>query len=274
MEKAAQSAGLDMTEGSLVITGLAFDSKPVASWRLRVRNPYTATGRFEARLRKTTRLGFFKAAREGEYVLTDLGRNTARQMLKAAYEAMAKLKPMPKADLERLAELLDRLVEASLAAQEPPGKWCITLSRKLDPGDAASALTRVEQHLSDLAAYRDDAHLAAWQPSGLSGAAWEALTFIWRGEARTLDDLCQKLERRGHARDGYAEALNDLLLRSLVTEEAGSYAATKKGQKLRQNAEALTDRYFYAPWKRLKPAEVNEVHALLARLRDGLKRTA
>jgi len=99
------------------------------------------------------------------------------------------------------------------------------------------------------------------------------LTFIWRGEAKTLDDLCQKLERRGHSREDYAEALNDLVQRSLVAEDAGAYTVTKQGQKLRQNAEALTDRYFYAPWKRLKQAEADELISLLAKLRDGLPRS-
>ena len=273
MEKAAQETELDKSEYGLLITALTFDPQPIASWRLRVRNPYTAAGRYEARLRKASRLGFFKAAHEGEYVLTEMGRNTARRMLDAACEAMAKLKPMPKAELERIAELMRRLVEACLAADEPPGKWSLTLSRKLDPGDAAAALVRIEQYISDLAAYRDDAHLAAWQPNGLSGAAWEALTLLWRGEARTLDDLCRKLERRGQSRDNYAEAANDLVQRSLVAEDTGVFAVTKQGQKTRQNAEALTDRYFYAPWKRLKPAEADELRALLAKLRDGLKRS-
>ena len=147
MEKVAQDAGLDAPERSLLITALAFDPQPVASWRLRVRSPYTATGRYEERLRKASRLGFFRAAREGEYVLTELGRNTARRLIDAAYEAMAKQKPMPKADLERLAVILGRLVEACVAVKEPPGKWSLTLSRKTDPGDTTPALVRVEQYL-------------------------------------------------------------------------------------------------------------------------------
>jgi hypothetical protein len=98
---------------------------------------------------------------EGAYRLSESGKRGAECVLDAAYKKMAMLQPLPSAELERLAGLLRRLVMSCLEAPEPPGKWCITHSRKTDPGDQASGLVRVDQFLSDLAAYRDDAHLAA-----------------------------------------------------------------------------------------------------------------
>ena len=42
-------------------------------------------------------------------------------------------------------------------------------------------LPYAEQALSCLAAYRDDAHLSAWRPSGLSAPALEARRFVGDG---------------------------------------------------------------------------------------------
>jgi DNA-binding MarR family transcriptional regulator len=86
-----------------------------------------------------------------------------------------------------------------------------------------------------------------------------------------LDELCQKLERRGHSRDVYAQALDDLIRRGWISEEADKYRVTQKGQVLRQEAEDKTDRYFYAPWACLSKHESEELRDLLTQLRDGLR---
>jgi DNA-binding MarR family transcriptional regulator len=270
MDKAAKQAGLGPTEYGVLMTALTLDPTSVASWRLRVRGPYTAAGRYEERLRKAAQLGYLKATREGEYRLTELGRRTVRNIMDAAYKAMSRLAPMASADLDRLALLSRRIVDASEAAPEPPGKWSIHLSRRLDPGEGAHVVVRIDHSLSDLNAYRDDSHLAAWRSYDLSGAAWEALTNIWRDEAKSLDALVQSLERRGHSREDYAEALNDLVQRGLITEGSAAYRVTKQGQKLRQEAEDKTDEYFYAPWQRLSSREITDLRRLLRQLRDGL----
>jgi predicted transcriptional regulator len=268
MDKVARQAGLEPAEYGVLLAARTLEPKLVASWNLRVRGPYTAAGRYEERLRKAAVLGHLKAVHEGEYRLTELGRRTVQHILDAANKAMSRLDPMPPADLDRLDALVSRLVDASLQAPEPPGKWCINLSRRLDSGQQAHPVVRIDQHLSDLSAYRDDSHVAAWRPSELDAKAWEAFTCIWRGDARSLDDLFQKLERRGHSREDYDEALNDLVQRSLVKEDAGSetYQITRQGQTLRQKAEDTTDTYFYGPWKVLGNGDVEELRGLLERL--------
>jgi len=124
--------------------------------------------------------------------------------------------------------------------------------------------------LSDLAAYRDDAHLASWQPHPIEGHAWEAFTYLWRGEAITLDGLYQKLERRGYSRDEYRQAVEDLMKRGWVAERAEGYQVTTLGKEIRQTAEETTDRYFYAPWSCLSQEETKDLRTLLIRLRDCL----
>ena len=270
MERTAQQHGLAPAEYGVLLVALMFAPHPVAVWNLRLRGPYTSAGRYDERLRQAARLGYFKVPHEGEYRLTDLGQRTAQRLLDAASRAMSRLAPVPGAESHRLAELLHRLVVASAAAPEPPGTRNLSLSRRLDPDEKANVIVRLDQSFSDLNAFRDDSHLAAWQPCGLNAIAWEALTFAWRGEAHTPDELFAKLPNRGHSRDDYAQALADLAARGLAKADSGTYALTRKGQALRQKAEEQTDQYFYAPWKVLSEGEVDELSSLLEQLRGGL----
>jgi hypothetical protein len=139
---------------------------------------------------------------------------------------------------------------------------------------AIPPLPYVEQAISCLAAYRDDAHLAAWQPSGLSATALEALTFLWRGEAGSLDALCERLAHRGHQRQIYSQALAELRKRGFIEGPDSAPQVTEAGRAFRNQVEADTDRYFFAPWACLDDAEKAELADLLTRLRDGLRESA
>ncbi|HEX6384696.1 MAG TPA: hypothetical protein VF177_08510 [Anaerolineae bacterium] len=272
MEETAAAAGLERPAWFLLLPTLIFEPEPVSADRLRVRMPYNAGQYYHEGLATLANRGMLAAGSENEYRLTGKGRETVQHIIEAAYTRMAGLEPMPLADLERLAALLRRLVEASVAAPEPPGKWSICLSRRTDLGEDAAVVIRIDQYLSDLAAYRDDAHLAAWRPYGISGPAWEALTLLWRGEAGTLDGLYQKLEWRRYTRAVYAEALEDLVGRGWIVTEAGHYWTTVRGRTIRQEAEEVTDHYFYAPWSCLNEGESLALEGLLTQLRDGLRR--
>lgn len=47
---------------------------------------------------------------------------------------------------------------------------------------------------------------------------------------------------------------------------------TAEGKRIREEAEALTDKYFFAPWSCLIESEMGELSSLASQLRDGLKR--
>ncbi|MDP2976702.1 MAG: hypothetical protein Q8N45_10895, partial [Anaerolineales bacterium] len=74
------------------------------------------------------------------------------------------------ADSQRIALLLCRIVEKSLETPPPPDTWSICLSYKLMP-ETEPPLPYIEQAVSCLNGYRDDAHLAAWKPGGLDAPA-------------------------------------------------------------------------------------------------------
>lgn len=250
-----------------------FAPAPISVERLAVRGPYTSPSVVASRLAESARLGLLTPAGPGEYYLTENGWAAARRIFQAAYKSMAPLHPVPQAGLQRLASLLQRIVEAVQLAPEPPGKWSFRLSRRIDPGGDAPPLIWIDQYLSDLNAYRTDAHLAVWRPYNITGAGWEAFTCLWRGTARTLDEVCEQLAYRGHGRETYAAALHDLVLRGWLTEEAGAYTVTEAGRAVRDQAEAATERAFFAPWRCLDEQETEELRKLLAGVRDGLAQT-
>jgi DNA-binding MarR family transcriptional regulator len=160
------------------------------------------------------------------------------------------------------------VVQASLAAPEPAAKPTLLTSRHTDPGSGAAPAARIDQYLTDLLHYRDDAHQAAWQPVGVSGPAWEILTLIWRGEAQTIEELRARLERRGHTAEAYSQYLHGLIGRGWVAEQSGRFEITDAGRALREQAEETTNRLFYAPWAGLTERELEELRGLLVHLRD------
>jgi hypothetical protein len=158
-----------------------------------------------------------------------------------------------------------------MAAPEPASKWSIGYSRRTDLGDRVHPLVRIDQYLTDLNAFRDDAHLTAWQSYGFSAPAWEALAYIWRGEAETLGQLLEKLEPRGHSLAAYQAAVQELVSRGWVGEDDGVYRLTEPGRTQRQQAEYTTERLFSAPWSCLNQEDTDSLQALLAQLCAALK---
>jgi hypothetical protein len=275
MQAAARQAGLPEGEWrSWLITALLFDPQPISPARLRIRSPYTSPRLYSERMGRAVRQGFLVALgnHDEEYTLTEPGRQAAEEVVGALVLAIASLQPLPPADIDRLVGYLGELVQASLASPEPPGKFCLHLSRNLDPGTGAAPLVRLDQYGSDIAAYRDDAHLASWQPLAVEGHAWEAFTVIWNGDGDSLENLVKKLEpRRGYNREEYALALEDLEHRGWIIESGRKYSLTNSGLLVRQTAEKTTDAYFYAPWTVLGHEETQDLRQLLVRFKAGLE---
>jgi hypothetical protein len=269
IERIITESGLDGGTWWVPLAALTFDPETTTIARFQVRDPYTAADAYLTRLIAAAEKGYLAEARPGEYRLTDMGQVEAHRFVQELRAAMVEADPLPEADSERLINLLDRLVQACLNTPPPPGTWSISLSHKLMP-EASPPLPYIEQAISCLAAYRDDAHLAVWQPSGLSATALETLTFLWRGEADSLDALCERLAHRGHPRQMYAQALVELRERGLIEGPDSAPQVTGAGQPFRDQVEADTDRYFFAPWTCLDDAEKAELADLLTRLRDGL----
>ena len=179
--------------------------------------------------------------------------------------------PAPGDTIIKLAHYMDQLVRSCLNTQPPPDIWSIRLSNRLMP-PIDSPIPFIEQSFSCLAAYRDDAHLAAWQASGLTATAMEALTYIWRAQVDSLDGLVEHLAQRGHHRQVYVDAVSELRKRIYVTSAQGRLHITQTGQHFRDQVESDTDQYFFKPWSVLKDPATKELERLLLKLRDELRR--
>lgn len=71
--------------------------------------------------------------------------------------------------------------------------------------------------------------------------------------------------------DDHTLALDELRRRGFVEGPADALRLTDAGQRFRDEIEAETDRYFFAPWGCLSEAEKAIMTDLLTRLRDGLR---
>jgi predicted transcriptional regulator len=256
----------------MVLSARRLEPDLISNVRLGIRAPYSNPVYFETLLSGVAEAGMLSAQGNGEYALTEQGRKALHESEDAFYRRLGELDVLPVEDLERMEGLLEKVVEASLEALEPASKWALTTTRRGHPSQEYPPLARIDQRLDDLGGFRDDAHLAAWQPYDVSGQAWEAFTFIWRGDASTAEELPEKLPFRGYSAEAYTEALGGLMGRGWVERTAEGYRLTEKGNGVRQDAEDATDRIFFAPWACLDVNERNQLGNLLARLRDGLRR--
>lgn len=132
----------------------------------------------------------------------------------------------------------------------------------------------IEQAISCLSAYRDDSHLAAWRFTKLSATALETLSYLWRNEAGSLDEICEKLTSRGHPRQTYERALADLRERDFIDGPDTRLQVTNRGRLFRNEMEEDTNRFFFAPWKVLSFLEKTDMAGLLIRMKQGLQTQA
>jgi len=176
-------------------------------------------------------------------------------------------------NLRKLAILLKQIVTANYAAAEPPQKWAI-LKRFRVADNSSPWLAQLREYLMDLFAYRDDSHLSASHPHfGQAGIVWSVLGSVWSGSAVNAVQMTESMAFRGYDADDYDVAIQAAVEIGWLesAESPGTFRPTPTGRELREQAEALTNEYFFHPWSALKPEELEELHSLLAKLRDQLR---
>ncbi len=270
MQQAAQDMGLNDVPGwfhLILATGIA--PEPISPARLGVRNPYTSPGRFAEHLSGLAERGYLApAGGVDQYLPTQKAHQTIDHYLEKQRAELAKLDDvLPMADMERIETLWLRLIHSIAGLNQPEIPSFLDVRKRSVPAELPLS-ERLVRYQSASGAFRDDAHSAAWRPHNINGHAWEIFTYIWRGEDRSE----QLLQARAYRVEDDEAAVQDLLQRGWIeaADEDGKYQATEAGKKLRQEVEDLTDKYFYSAWSVFVANEVNELHALLSRLRDGI----
>ena len=86
--------------------------------------------------------------------------------------------------------------------------------------------------------------------------------------------IAEALSNRNYEEADYAASLNELVERGWIEAQNDTYTITENGRKLREEAEATTDRYYYIGWTVLSDEETSELDTLLAELRDSLQTLA
>ena len=269
MDLAAKSLDLDPRVGHLIIPAFMFQPDPISVERLRVRMPYNAPGYYGKGLLALKEADYFSEVRAGEYLLTDRGDDAFKKIVAAAYGKMDALNAHVHDIAGNLRSLLLRLVQASMVSTDPVSKWSIIYSRRLDMNPDASHLVKVDQYLSDLGAYRDDAHLASWRHHEVSAHAWEILSVIWEDKAQDFDGVVEALKMRRWLENETKKAVDVLVQKGWIVEKEGLHL-TDQGREIRDVAEALTDQYFFSPWEVLSGTERNHLEKLLKQLVETL----
>jgi predicted transcriptional regulator len=238
---------------------------------MRIR-PYASARVIEARFTSAAAQGFLAVNSKNEYLCTEKGTKFAEQVTRSGEEAIARLEPVPAVTLQKILDYAKRLVQATFDTPEPPSRFAMMRYYKNVHPVEETSLLHLLLHLGTLDQYRGAAHIASWESHNLKGYEWSAFTSIWRNEANTLDALHEEMGAIVFTRDEISEALHALSARGWIEENAGIYQVTDEGKQIREEAEALTDKSFFAPWSCLNESELEELASLASRLRDGLKK--
>mgnify|MGYP001816430352 CR=1 FL=1 len=232
------------------------------------RNPYAKPESVLEILEDAAEAGYLAGDGLGGYQPAEKGSSAIEAVHEAFYARVNKINQFPDEKLKELASLLEKLVNSVDQADLAGGKICYKASHgghiQVEPG----TLSQVDQLLDDLNAFRDDAHIAAWTPAGVEGHTWEILTFVWNGDATTAEALNERLPYRQYTIEDYQGSLEDLVQRGWIEEGAEGYQVTNIGKKIRDEAEADTNKNYFGPWKVLTDSELDRLGDLLEELKE------
>lgn len=237
------------------------------------RDPFSNPEQFEKLFVRLLVKGWIAALPDGSYQVTQRARDAARQIIQAGDEHLTTFEPLLDMDLKKLAMLLGRVVTASAEAAEPPERWAILKRFRVADQDSAW-LPQIREYMMDLFAYRDDSHLSASRPHfGRAGIVWSVLGSIWNGDAVTPEQMGETMAFRGYEVDDYEIAIQAAIEIGWVESADVPFAfrLTSAGRELREQAEQLTNEYFYRPWSVFDQNELGELYNLLTQLRDQLR---
>jgi DNA-binding MarR family transcriptional regulator len=271
MTNAIRATELDLPAWFTIVTINAL-TEPVRLEQFQALNPFTSLEQIKERVQPSQAKGYIEIEPDSNaYRLTDAGKEAATRPFKIVHKILDDTQPIDQGDLERLAELLARVVDATQEAEKPATKPNITRSRATHPGPDAGPVARIDQYITDLMYFRDDAHNGAWLPHGCSAQGWEVLTAVWREESDSIEALMEQFEARSYTQESLQEAVAEIAALGWLSKSDGKLTVTEAGAKLRQETEDLTDQYYFGPWEALTDTERGEFETLLTAYNAAIK---
>lgn len=272
MDKTAVALGLDDDWMTWVAAIWLFGSESITTANFMHMFPYGLAQLNEERFNYAAQQGYLILDKENGYRPTENGWKVAKKIWRQAGDSLASLTPMPKENLQSLLDYLERLVEAALATPQPPSHFF--LSHKKQNYQQFGTIYPLENFIvvfGELAAYRDDMHLAAWHQHQIVGHSWDLFNKIYGEKSLTFDDLYKKLKGRGLPEDIYIQDLQELANLGWISKSANEYQITSAGVKVREDVESVTERLFFESWSCLNEIELQDLLNLAAQFYDGLR---
>lgn len=236
------------------------------------RDPFTNPEQFEKVFVRLNVKGWIEPMSDGSFRVTDKAREGVRHIVKMGDTQLLDFKSMADDELKRLANLLKQIIAESKVSAEPPEKWAILIRFRVTD-EYSPLIMQIREHLMDLFAYRDDSHLSASRPHfNQAGIIWLVLGSLGRGDTVNAQQMAEKMTFRGYEEYDYEIAIQAAVELGWVeqADRPDTYRLTQEGKQLREQAEQLTNEYFYAPWAILMPGELDELYQLLTKLHDQL----
>jgi DNA-binding MarR family transcriptional regulator len=253
----------------LLQIGYAFSPEPLTTQSFIERSPYTNPDLFGTQMDDAVERGWLEKIGDGQYELSAIGRETVDRFFKMGNQLFSELPSLSEAESNRTADLLAKVVTYANQLPKPASKPTLQIGLRLNPGGYVAPMLRIRRHLTDLAYFRDDAHISAWQPYDVDGIVWETLTFLWQDDASTAADMAEQVSQyRNYDEKDYTAAFEKLVANGWAGAENGKYLITDKGKKTRQDAEDVTDQYFYTAFDVLSQEEIEELKTLLEKLAE------
>lgn len=229
--------------------------------------PYATRDPHLPALAEATARGFLRRDERGHHRPTGRGLALALAVERGATAWLATLRPVPEADLRRLAAEFGAIADGLHRDAWPPEarvhRWGWLATHAPEAADAP--LVRLERAIMDLWMARDDAHLAAWGAARFRGPQLETLTRLWRGEAESLAGL-QALLAELQEPETVAASVDELTEQGYVEVRLGALQPTRAGYNVREQIEADTDEIYFHQWPDLDGATIAWLHDALGHL--------
>jgi len=267
----AEKFHISRQEICILTAAPTFEPHPVSPDILNIRSPYTSPDLYRSALKSLAATGYLNCVGEDQFRITQCGLDALKETLHAVYTSLSGTQSLSVTKTMDLASRLKELADACLKEPDPPGIWCIQHVRRMDPGPGSPMMVRIDQFLSELVAFHEDAHLAAWRDYDCDGHAWDILTLLWIEREESVEGINRALQRRGHSIAHTSAAIDHLIHKEWIKKSNHRVQITPLGNELRHAAELATELFFLEPFRNFSGVELEQTLELVKQHRRGLR---